>query len=200
MSLQPRPATSSEEQTMSNSLWQRYLQSLRVTRRRRRFTNSAESLEPRVLPAVTITDDPVFAVEVDDDSDVTIGVDGGFVTVNGDIQTTAAADVTSFTINCSGSFLNTIDLSGMLIGDFLLLSGVSVNGGDGDDIITGGELNDSLFGGNGVDVMDGGDGNDVVNGNAGDDVLTGGLGNDSLYGGSGDDQLDAGDGNDVVRG
>src|SRR5439155_10850826 len=119
--------TSSEEQTMSISLWQRYLQSLRLTRRCRRFTNSAESLELRVLPTVTITDDPAFAVEVDDDSEVTIGVDGGLVTVNGETQATAAADVTSFTINCSGVFANTIDLSGMFSSDFIFLSGVSVN-------------------------------------------------------------------------
>lgn len=48
-------------------------------------------------------------------------------------------------------------------------NGLTLQGGDGDDIIWGGDLED---------VIEGGSGNDVINGGAGNDVLTGGSGVD----------------------
>jgi len=45
--------------------------------------------------------------------------------------------------------------------------------------------------------LDGGKGNDVLNGNWGDDTLTGGLGNDTLSGNKGTDSLVGGKGNDT---
>jgi Ca2+-binding RTX toxin-like protein len=82
------------------------------------------------------------------------------------------------------------------------------DGGDGNDVITGGTLNDRVSGGNGNDVINGGDGNDTLAGNSNADTLGGGAGNDSLNGGSsadtlvgglGDDLLDGGSGNDTVN-
>ena len=90
-----------------------------------------------------------------------------------------------------------------------------VNAGDGDDFVSfssvnfsystpltinGGNGNDTLIGGNGKDVINGDAGNDNISGGAGDDVLSGGDGSDSLYGGSGDDTLSGGDGNDYLIG
>lgn len=46
------------------------------------------------------------------------------------------------------------------------------------------------------DVLIGGEGDDSLNGGSGDDLLQGGGGNDSLYGGDGADTLIGGDGND----
>lgn len=46
------------------------------------------------------------------------------------------------------------------------------------------------------DVLIGGEGDDSLNGGSGDDSLTGGAGDDNLYGGSGTNTLVGGDGND----
>ncbi len=88
----------------------------------------------------------------------------------------------------------------------------TIDGGAGDDLITGdatggnGIGNDKLFGGDGNDEIYGdtvnGDlavgGADRLDGGAGDDALSGDGGDDVLIGGAGDDQLDGGDGNDTV--
>ena len=63
---------------------------------------------------------------------------------------------------------------------FHLSKPVTLNGGDG---------NDYLGGGNGADTLNGGAGNDRLYGNAGDDTLDGGAGRDYMFGGSGDDVL-----------
>jgi Ca2+-binding RTX toxin-like protein len=80
-------------------------------------------------------------------------------------------------------------------------------GNDGNDVITGGTLNDIVSGGGGADRILGVDGNDTLTGDGSADTLNGGNGNDSLSGGSssdtligglGDDRLDGGGGNDTV--
>ena len=83
-----------------------------------------------------------------------------------------------------------------------LLSKIAVTKvtGTRDDVMSGGDGNDTMFGMSGNDKMDGGAGNDRMWGNSGDDVLQGGAGNDDLRGGSGNDVLHDGDGNDTVRG
>ena len=70
---------------------------------------------------------------------------------------------------------------------------VTVDGGDGDDVLMGGDGRDLLIGGAGVDTVSGG---------AGDDVLVGGPGNDSVSGGLGNDRMvwNDGDGSDVLDG
>ena len=57
----------------------------------------------------------------------------------------------------------------------------------------------TLDGGDGDDVLIGGDGNDVLLGGAGDDVLIGGPGNDTQDGGPGDNVVLAALGADVVK-
>jgi Ca2+-binding RTX toxin-like protein len=66
--------------------------------------------------------------------------------------------------------------------------------------IDGGAGNDLLTGGGGRNVLIGGTGNDILYGAAGDDILFGGVGNDDLYGGDGNDVLVGGDGNDILDG
>jgi Ca2+-binding RTX toxin-like protein len=68
---------------------------------------------------------------------------------------------------------------------------MSIDGGDG---------NDMLAGGGGRNVILGGAGNDILFGDGGDDVLLGGAGNDDLIGAGGNDVLVGGDGNDILRG
>jgi len=70
-------------------------------------------------------------------------------------------------------------------------TGVTINGGRGDDLLMGGEGNDTLNGGEGRDIMAGG---------AGEDILLGGAGDDRMYGQSGDDIMLGGDGNDAMSG
>jgi VCBS repeat-containing protein len=67
---------------------------------------------------------------------------------------------------------------------------VTINGGDGNDVLWSSKGNDNLFGGSGSDRLDGG---------AGKDYLYGGSGNDTLYGGYMEDILQGGSGNDTLK-
>ncbi len=64
-----------------------------------------------------------------------------------------------------------------------------VEGGAGNDIITGNSAVNTLWGGLGDDTIDGGSGNDIVLGDDGDDTLIGGAGNDTITGGIGNDTV-----------
>ena len=99
-----------------------------------------------------------------------------------------------------------------LIADNLLKGGNgndSIDGGKGNDTIYGYGGNDTLYGGDdprvgvndGDDKLYGGDGNDILDGGQrGNDYLNGGNGNDKLYGGSGNDKLYGGTGFDQLFG
>src|SRR3954468_15520313 len=95
----------------------------------------------------------------------------------------------------------------------------SLDGGDGDDTLTGTATaddpnagvvrslqgnagNDTINGGVNGERIDGGDGNDTLNGNGGEDNLVAGDGNDVLDGGEGNDSLsaDAGGADDLHGG
>jgi predicted extracellular nuclease len=94
----------------------------------------------------------------------------------------------------------------------LLLGGNGANmlfGGNGNDILTGnngidllcgGAGNDALTGGTGDDVLDSGAGNDILTGDNGNDVLSAGSGDDLLFGGNGNDSMSGGAGNDILTG
>ena len=62
-----------------------------------------------------------------------------------------------------------------------------IEGGAGNDVLSGGTGKDILEGGDGNDTLDGGPGIDYLYGDNGDDSLTGGEGRDYLYGRQGDD-------------
>jgi len=75
---------------------------------------------------------------------------------------------------------------------------ITLNGGqgddvlwssDGDDILNGGEGDDNLQSGLGDDVINGGSGDDIIKSYDGDDVINAGLGSDSIIGGEGNDQF-----------
>jgi Ca2+-binding RTX toxin-like protein len=70
---------------------------------------------------------------------------------------------------------------------------LSVDGGAGDDTVTGSD---------GADLLLGGEGNDVLSGGGGDDRIVGDRGTDTMNGGAGDDTLvwNNGDGTDVING
>ena len=73
---------------------------------------------------------------------------------------------------------------------------LDVNGQGGDDTFTAGPLGLAVTG-VALDV-DGGDGNDTITGGDGADVLSGGAGNDTITGFKGNDTVSGGDGNDVL--
>lgn len=90
----------------------------------------------------------------------------------------------------------------------LTLAGLSIDAGDGADVVYGGALADVLIGGlgpdtiragGGPDVLLGGGDSDLLDGEAGDDRVRGqGASLDVLIGGLGTDTLDGGDGTDIV--
>ncbi|MEQ8498820.1 MAG: hypothetical protein RIB84_05455, partial [Sneathiellaceae bacterium] len=75
-----------------------------------------------------------------------------------------------------------------------------IRAGDGDDTIDGGDSNDTLYGEDGDDSMSGGSGTNYMEGGDGDDTMTAGDQNDTLKGGDGDDVIDAGGGYNFVSG
>lgn len=93
-----------------------------------------------------------------------------------------------------------IDLSSLDTSRVSSLSQITIQGGEGDDTITGSLLNESILGGAGNDSIEAGDGRDTVLGGDGNDDLDGGDGNDSLEAGAGDDQIYGGDGDDTSVG
>ncbi len=75
-----------------------------------------------------------------------------------------------------------------------------LDGGDGDDAISGGQGNDKIIGGAGADTVYGYAGNDVITTGSGDDVVYAGNDNDIVYGEDGVDILYGQDGNDLLDG
>jgi len=84
-------------------------------------------------------------------------------------------------------------ITGMLTDDDL-------DGGNGNDVIYGNGGNDQIDGGNGQDTLYGGDGNDIIHGGNGIDALDGGAGNDQLFGDNGNDDIRGGAGDDLIDG
>ncbi len=77
---------------------------------------------------------------------------------------------------------------------------IQLNGGAGEDLLTGSEMDDSMFGLAAADVMSGEEGDDRMFGGEGDDGLFGQFGSDLLRGGDGDDVIVDGDGADTMQG
>ncbi|CDN49613.1 DUF5801 repeats-in-toxin domain-containing protein [Neorhizobium galegae] len=78
----------------------------------------------------------------------------------------------------------------------LLAAGSTADGGP--ITIEGGDGNDILGGSNSADIINGGDGNDLISGLGGNDTLTGGNGDDVIWGGLGADTIHGGAGSDTI--
>jgi Ca2+-binding RTX toxin-like protein len=107
----------------------------------------------------------------------------------------ACSTITDINVTVSGSFDNVFDLSGVTDEAFTGLVGtppVTIDGGGGNDVITGSEV---------ADTIDGGDGNDRLIGFRGADTLNGEVGDDTLVwnNGDGSDIDNGGDGTDTVE-
>ena len=152
----------------------------------------------------TVTSAVVNGTELTVTSDaadaITIASNGATATVNGaPVGGATAATLTKITVTGTGAFNNTFDLTGVTKVAFPALvapSAVTLNGGPGNDTITGSER---------PDVMNGGDGNDRLIGDNNDagtrDVANGEGGDDTMVWnpGDGDDTNEGGPGSDVVE-
>ena len=90
-----------------------------------------------------------------------------------------------FNVVAGTQYSNTLDLSGTVLNSI-----AAIDGGAGNDQITGTDGNDVIIGGEGNDTLRGGDGNDtfIVEGDTGHyDRMLGGEGYDLVLGGTGDD-------------
>ncbi|HEX8468866.1 MAG TPA: cadherin domain-containing protein [Allosphingosinicella sp.] len=108
-----------------------------------------------------------------------------------------AVDTFTYTVTDAGGLTSSATVSVTVTG---VADGVSQNGGNGNDIVTGTGGEDRLDGGNGNDVLNGLGGHDLLKGGNGNDSLYGGSGNDILVGENGSDLLFGGDGRDVLAG
>jgi hypothetical protein len=150
------------------------------------------ALSPNLLrAAVVVTDAATFVIAIDANDAVSVDCSGGFVRVTDDgtptTYTTACASVTLLRVTADGVFDNTIDLSAVTAAAFPQLAAggaqpVTLNGGGGNDTLTGSALGA---------VIRGGPGNDVMSGGAADDAFTWvpGDGSDTIQGGAGSDVL-----------
>jgi Ca2+-binding RTX toxin-like protein len=98
-----------------------------------------------------------------------------------------------------------------VVSEFVFGLGVpaSLEGGAGNDLLSGSAANDTLVGGvdddelrggSGMDRLDGNPGDDSIYGAKGIDVLMGGPGSDDMFGGIGNDHLLGGSGKDLLDG
>ncbi len=157
---------------------------------------AVEQLADRIVPTIT----PMFSGgvltltsnEVGDTGVVTVGF-GGAIQINSVATGANVANTTAIVVNGNGGddILNLSGLTGFT-------GSVTIDGGAGNDVITG--SNSSIFGIGGNDTILGGAGNDFLSGLGGRDTLDGGLGNDSLFGGSDDDVLRDSSGVDTFNG
>ncbi len=175
--------------------------------RPRRFVSGFESLEPRIMLAVSAFFSPsagvltVFGDNLDNDITIsrnaagTLLVNGGATAILGGTATVAnTALITSF--GQGGNDTIALDQSNGT------LPSANLFGGTGNDTLTGGSGVDQLFGQSGNDTLLGRGGADFLFGGADNDTLTGGDADDQVFGESGNDRMiwNPGDDTDLNEG
>ncbi|MBC8289938.1 MAG: pre-peptidase C-terminal domain-containing protein, partial [Planctomycetes bacterium] len=185
----------------------------------RRHASDTESLEARTMLTVsTLLIGNELSIVADGDDTIAVRPNPGNATQvqvveNGVVATTVAGvsvnDILTIDIH-GGSGSNAIDLSQVNSTAFPNLTSVRIDGGDGDDTITGsadigdtiigGDGHDSITAGAGADSIAAGDGHDTVTGGFGENTLLAGDGNDLIVGGDAADLIDGGDGDDTLSG
>ena len=171
------------------------------------FDSGFESLESRLMPAVTAVFAPTTGVlsVFGDNQDNTIEisrnaagallVNGGAVPIVGGAATVANTALIQVFGQSGNDTITLNEASGAL-------PAANLFGGSGDDTLVGGSGADLLFGQAGNDILLGRSGNDFLFGGAGNDTLTGGDGDDQVFGESGDDRMiwNPGDDTDLNEG
>ena len=123
--------------------------------------------------------DNIVVNATNDDDDATVTGAGPNVEVNGLPARVSASGAIAgsdrVTVNALGGD-DIVDASGLAATSALL----TLDGGNGDDVLIGGEGDDVLLGGDGDDVLIGGPGTDTLDGGADDNVVIQSLGVDSV--------------------
>ena len=132
--------------------------------------NDADNYKKILIPYIKGNDSTLILTSVNDLLALEDNINGSITKDN----TSLARFEGIKTIN-AGDGNDVIDLSS---DKFKLTGGITINGGNGDDI---------LWGNDGADILNGDAGNDKINGGAGNDIINGGLGKDTLTGDLGSD-------------
>lgn len=193
-------------------LFKSWLQSFGRKQRRARTTGytttaaAAERMEDRSLLSVAalfvngelfVSSDGGDSIAIRQDSTtsrVQVFANGSLL---GTAPNIATSLVTSIVVK-GGDDANVVDLSQVTNTTYPSLTSVQVDGGNGNDTITGSTYGDHLNGGDGNDLLDGQDGADTLDGGDGRDSITGGNGNDSLIGEDGSDTISGDAGDDTI--
>jgi Ca2+-binding RTX toxin-like protein len=94
------------------------------------------------------------------------------------LNTIANIETISADGNTNVSILGTSAANNLNFANVVMTGITAIDGGGGNDNITGSATADVLIGNIGNDTLNGGDGNDTLNGGAGTNILNGGLGSD----------------------
>ena len=129
------------------------------------------------------------------------GTMGLFTITNGATKLTIDSSISQVTVN-GGNGNDTITVGDL---DTVCRASLVVQGGDGNDLLTAlnaktGQIRIRIEGGDGNDTVLGGLGADTLDGGAGNDRVKGGDGNDQLEGGTGSDSINGENGNDTLLG
>jgi Ca2+-binding RTX toxin-like protein len=131
----------------------------------------------------------------------------GAVTVIGGVETEYADPFWSTTNTSSAIDLNDVDFNPAPFnapvgyeGTYLIINGVNVADGTGNDTIFGGTGNSVYYLPNGNNYLDAGGGNDTIQASTGSSTIFGGAGNDGIWGGGGNNYIDGESGNDLIVG
>jgi len=158
----------------------------------------AEWLEPRVVLSATVEFDASrrsLAITGSDADDVVeVRQEGREITVTIDGVVVQKRSVRG---------IRTVMFNGFAGDDSIVNNSrlrLVADGGEGDDSLRGGSLDDRIMGGPGRDTIRGESGNDLLHGGDDDDSVGGGLGRDRLWGDDGDDRLDGGEDRDFHYG
>ena len=108
-----------------------------------------------------------------------------------------ATDTITYTVKDSTGLIATSTITVTING---IKDGITIDGGNGEDIKVGTDANETISGFNSNDQLDGKGGADRLIGGNGDDTLKGGDGADKLYGDRGNDTLQGERGNDFLTG
>ncbi|MGZ0247342.1 MAG: calcium-binding protein [Alphaproteobacteria bacterium] len=96
--------------------------------------------------------------------------------------------------------LKNVDKDDLIADDFQNFAPNQV-GTDGDDILsTGGDQNITINAGDGDDIITGGHFDSTMHGDGGNDTITGGLARDTIFSGDGADSIDGNWGRDTIDG
>jgi Ca2+-binding RTX toxin-like protein len=148
---------------------------------------AASSADAAVQPPVVNNNTLTVTSDAAADT-ITLGVAGGFITVNGTATTLEATPAAEVVVNAGGGN-DTVDASALGTTNY---NNATINGGEGDDLLTGGARNDLINGEVGEDRVVGFKGNDVLQGGDGADVLVwnNGDASDRDEGGNGVDEVE----------